>query len=120
MPPSRLSGWPGSVYPANAGVMSDVDEPRPVSEKRFLLADLFEDFYYVSDAGVATFLGEMDHTAKGLAFLQNVGGVGPVPAGHWPLDETALGTVFDVSGNGNDGSHIGSPTPGVAGIVDED
>ncbi len=57
-----LPGWPGSVYPANAGVMWDVDEPRPVSEKRFLLADLLptragEKPHYervLNEAGIAT------------------------------------------------------------------
>jgi N-dimethylarginine dimethylaminohydrolase len=31
---------PGSVYPANAGAMFDVDTPLPASERRFLLANL--------------------------------------------------------------------------------
>jgi N-dimethylarginine dimethylaminohydrolase len=31
---------PGLVYPANAGVMRDVDTPRPLAERRFLLANL--------------------------------------------------------------------------------
>ena len=32
--------WPGSVYPANAGFMEDVDVPRRASERRFHLANL--------------------------------------------------------------------------------
>jgi N-dimethylarginine dimethylaminohydrolase len=57
-----IPDWPGSVYPANAGVMWDVDEPKPVSEKRFLLADLLptragEKPHYqrvLNEAGIAT------------------------------------------------------------------
>jgi N-dimethylarginine dimethylaminohydrolase len=32
--------WPGSVYPANAGFMEDVDVPKRAEEKRFHLANL--------------------------------------------------------------------------------
>ncbi len=32
--------WPGSVYPANAGFMKDVDTPLPLAERRFFLANL--------------------------------------------------------------------------------
>ena len=54
--------WPGSVYPANAGVMWDVDDPKPLEEKRFLLADLLptragEKAHYqrvLNEAGIAT------------------------------------------------------------------
>jgi N-dimethylarginine dimethylaminohydrolase len=35
-----ISDWPGSVYPANAGFMQNVDLPTPVSERRFYLANL--------------------------------------------------------------------------------
>ncbi len=31
---------PGLVYPANAGIMLDLDEPRPLAERRFVLANL--------------------------------------------------------------------------------
>jgi N-dimethylarginine dimethylaminohydrolase len=31
---------PGLVYPANAGIMLDVDEARPLAERRFMLANL--------------------------------------------------------------------------------
>jgi len=48
--------WPGSVYPANAGVMWDVDQPKPLAEKRFLLADL-----------LPTRAGEKPHYAKVLS-----------------------------------------------------
>ena len=34
------AGWPGSVYPANAGFCFDVDTPKPVGEKRFVLSNL--------------------------------------------------------------------------------
>ena len=54
--------WPGSVYPANAGVMWDVDTPKPVTDKCFLLADLLptragEKAHYrrvLEEAGIAT------------------------------------------------------------------
>ncbi len=54
--------WPGTVYPANAGVMWDVDAPRAVGDKHFLLADLLptragEKPHYarvLADAGIAT------------------------------------------------------------------
>ena len=57
-----IPAWPGSVYPANAGVMWDVDEAKPLAEKRFLLADLLptragEKPHYarvLSAAGIAT------------------------------------------------------------------
>jgi N-dimethylarginine dimethylaminohydrolase len=57
-----IPDWPGSVYPANAGVMWQVDEALPLSEKRFLLADLLptragEKAHYrrvLSSAGVQT------------------------------------------------------------------
>jgi len=32
--------WPGSVYPANAGFLTDVDSERPLAEKTFYLANL--------------------------------------------------------------------------------
>jgi N-dimethylarginine dimethylaminohydrolase len=32
--------WPGTVYPANAGLMYDVDVPKRAAEKRFVLANL--------------------------------------------------------------------------------
>lgn len=35
-----IAEWPGTVYPANAGVMLDVDAPRPAAHKRFVLAKL--------------------------------------------------------------------------------
>jgi len=35
-----VSDQPGSVYPANAGSMLDVDTPHPSSQRRFLLANL--------------------------------------------------------------------------------
>ena len=48
--------WPGTVYPANAGVMPEVDRPLPVSERRFLLANL-----------LPTRAGEKAHYARVLA-----------------------------------------------------
>jgi N-dimethylarginine dimethylaminohydrolase len=38
VPPVRE--WPGTVYPANAGVMLDVDVPKRAADKRFVLAHL--------------------------------------------------------------------------------
>ncbi len=54
VPPVRA--WPGTVYPANAGVMLDLDRPLPASERRFLLANL-----------LPTRAGEKPHYARVLA-----------------------------------------------------
>jgi N-dimethylarginine dimethylaminohydrolase len=35
-----VAEWPGTVYPANAGFMFDVDEPQRAAQKRFVLANL--------------------------------------------------------------------------------
>ena len=51
-----LPEWPGAVYPANAGVMFDVDRPLPARERRFLLANL-----------LPTRAGEKQHYARVLA-----------------------------------------------------
>jgi N-dimethylarginine dimethylaminohydrolase len=48
--------WPGSVYPANAGVMLEVDRTLPASARRFLLANL-----------LPTRAGEKPHYASVLA-----------------------------------------------------
>jgi N-dimethylarginine dimethylaminohydrolase len=48
--------WPGTVYPANAGVMLEVDRPLPAPERRFLLANL-----------LPTRAGEQAHYARVLA-----------------------------------------------------
>ena len=77
--------WPGTVYPANAGVMFDVDRPLPVSQRRFLLANLLptragEKAHYarvLADAGIATesfdpslrFEGEADFFPAGRRYL---------------------------------------------------
>jgi N-dimethylarginine dimethylaminohydrolase len=47
---------PGLVYPANAGVMLDVDTPRPAAERRFFLSNL-----------LPTRAGEQAHYARVLA-----------------------------------------------------
>jgi N-dimethylarginine dimethylaminohydrolase len=55
--------WPGSVYPANAGFMEDVDVPKAASERRFHLANLLptragEKSGYarvLAEAGIPTF-----------------------------------------------------------------
>jgi len=55
-----------------------------------LLADIGQNFYKITTAGVVTLVGSMDHVAKGLAFVNGpvefkaslqVGGAGPVLAG---------------------------------------
>ena len=51
-----VAEWPGTVYPANAGMMFDVDTPRPAAEKRFLLSNL-----------LPSRAGEKKHYAKLLA-----------------------------------------------------
>jgi N-dimethylarginine dimethylaminohydrolase len=48
--------WPGTVYPANAGVMLEPDRPLPASARRFLLANL-----------LPTRAGERPHYARVLA-----------------------------------------------------
>jgi N-dimethylarginine dimethylaminohydrolase len=83
--------WPGTVYPANAGVMFDVDRPLPARERRFLLANLLptragEQPYYarvLADAGIATetldsslrFEGEADFFPAGEHYLLTHGRV---------------------------------------------
>jgi N-dimethylarginine dimethylaminohydrolase len=57
-----VAEWPGTVYPANAGVMLDPDRPLPACARRFLLANLLptragEKPHYarvLAEAGVAT------------------------------------------------------------------
>ncbi|MGH7338809.1 MAG: dimethylarginine dimethylaminohydrolase family protein, partial [Myxococcota bacterium] len=51
-----VAEWPGTVYPANAGVMFDVDTPRPAAQKRFVLANL-----------LPSRAGEQPHYARVLA-----------------------------------------------------
>ena len=51
-----VAEWPGTAYPANAGMMFDVDTPCPASEKRFLLSNL-----------LPSRAGEQAHYAKLLA-----------------------------------------------------
>jgi N-dimethylarginine dimethylaminohydrolase len=51
-----IAAWPGTVYPANAGFMFDVDTPSRAEHKRFVLANL-----------LPTRAGEPDHYARVLA-----------------------------------------------------
>jgi N-dimethylarginine dimethylaminohydrolase len=51
-----VAEWPGTVYPANAGFMFDVDTPRPAAQKRFVLANL-----------LPTRAGEQAHYERALA-----------------------------------------------------
>jgi N-dimethylarginine dimethylaminohydrolase len=76
---------PGLVYPANAGVMADVDAPLPRTERRFLLANLLpsragEQAHYarvLAEQGIATetlspalrFEGEADFFPAGGHYL---------------------------------------------------
>ena len=64
-----------------------------------LLADIDQNFYKITTAGVVTLVGSMDHVAKGLAFLNGpvefkassqAGGAGPILAGSTET-ETGLG-----------------------------
>src|SRR5262249_38652048 len=80
-----------TVYPANAGVMFDLDQPLPASRRRFLLANLLptragEHAYYASvlaEAGIATetldpslrFEGEADFFPPGGVYLLTHGRV---------------------------------------------
>jgi N-dimethylarginine dimethylaminohydrolase len=50
--------WPGTVYPANAGFMFDVDTPKPAAQRRFVLSNL-----------LPTRAGEPAHYASVLAGL---------------------------------------------------
>ena len=98
-----VAEWPGTVYPANAGVMFDVDRPLPVSQRRFLLANLLptragERPHYarvLADAGIATeafepslrFEGEADFFPAGGRYLFTHGRLERqrfVPALAWP------------------------------------
>ena len=98
-----VAEWPGTVYPANAGVMFDVDRPLPVSQRRFLLANLLptragERPHYarvLADAGIATeafepslrFEGEADFFPAGGRNLFTHGRLERqrfVPALAWP------------------------------------
>ncbi|HVN38700.1 MAG TPA: hypothetical protein VMW19_11095 [Myxococcota bacterium] len=98
-----IAAWPGTVYPANAGVMLDVDRPLPVSWRRFLLANLLptragERPHYarvLTDAGIATeafepslrFEGEADFFPAGGRYLFTHGRLERqrfVPALAWP------------------------------------
>jgi N-dimethylarginine dimethylaminohydrolase len=53
-----VAEWPGTVYPANAGFMFDVDTPKPAARKRFVLSNL-----------LPTRAGEPAHYASVLAGL---------------------------------------------------
>jgi N-dimethylarginine dimethylaminohydrolase len=86
-----IAEWPGSVYPANAGVMFDVDRPLRARERRFLLANLLptragERAWYrrvLAEAGIAAesldeafrFEGEADFFPAGEGYLLTHGRV---------------------------------------------
>jgi len=77
--------WPGTVYPANAGFLFDVDVPKQAANKRFVLANLLptragEQAIYerlLADAGIPTeklglplrFEGEADLFPAGRGYL---------------------------------------------------
>jgi len=75
--------WPGSVYPANAGFMEDVDVPKPASERRFHLANLLptragEKPAYarvLAEAGIPTFDIDPRFRFEGEADFFPVGGL---------------------------------------------
>jgi len=106
---------PGLVYPANAGVMWDVDLPLPRSERRFLLANLLptragEQTRYaraLAEAGIATetldpalrFEGEADFFPAGTCYLLTHGRLERqrfVPALQWPPWRRIYGFRTDV------------------------
>jgi len=80
-----VTEWPGTVYPANAGFMFDVDAPLSAAERRFVLANLLptrsgEQAHYarvLADAGIPTehldpplrFEGEADLFPAGGRYL---------------------------------------------------
>jgi N-dimethylarginine dimethylaminohydrolase len=80
-----VAEWPGTVYPANAGFMFSVDEPKPAANKRFVLSNLLpsragEQPHYASvfsEAGIPTetldpplrFEGEADLFPAGGRYL---------------------------------------------------
>jgi N-dimethylarginine dimethylaminohydrolase len=110
-----IAEQPGLVYPANAGVMWDVDTPRPLAERRFLLANLLptragEKPHYarvLAEAGISTetldeslrFEGEADFFPAGDAHLLTHGRVERqrfVPAWAWPPWRRVYGFRTDV------------------------
>ena len=83
-----VADWPGTVYPANAGIMLDVDTPRPAAERRFVLSNL-----------LPTRAGEKEHYARGLAAADLPGRLERqrfVPALAWPPWRRVYGFRTDV------------------------
>jgi len=82
--------WPGSVYPANAGFMREVDTPHPLAERRFHLANLLptragEKPHYarvLAEAGIATFEIDPNLRFEGEADFFPVGGDYVLTHGH--------------------------------------
>ncbi len=78
-----VAEWPGTVYPANAGFMFDVDAPRAPEERRFVLSNLLptragEKAHYrrvLADAGIPTEELEPPLRFEGEADLFPAGGV---------------------------------------------
>ncbi len=107
---------PGMVYPANAGFLTRVDEPRPIEEKTFYLANLLptragEKPHYrriVEEAGfpIATIderfrmEGEADFFPAGDHHLLTFGGIERqrfIPALAWPPWKRVYGFRTDVA-----------------------
>ncbi len=59
---------------------------------------------------VASFAGPRSGSGAAPGAVQQVGLTIPNLMGYWPLDETALGTAADLSGNANTGTHSNNPT----------
>jgi len=110
-----VADWPGTVYPANAGIMLDVDTPLPAAERRFVLSNLLptragETPHYarvLAAAGIPTealdpalrFEGEADLFPCGDAYLFTHGRLERqrfVPALAWPPWRRVYGFRTDV------------------------
>ena len=110
-----VAEWPGTVYPANAGFMFDVDTPLPAAERRFVLANLLptrsgEKAHYarvLADGGIPSeeldpplrFEGEADLFPAGDRYLFTHGRLERqrfVPAAAWPPWRRVYGFRTDV------------------------
>lgn len=77
--------------------------------RNFLLSDLNDDLWLVNDGGVVSMIGTLDHTAKGLAFVQTTNGASFSPYGGGCA--AAGGYIPLLAG-------VGTPAPGSGVTVD--